>query len=48
LGVGDPAALSADDLDRLVVVDTDPVRDDRAMAGEKLNMVQSSRSRGCL
>src|SRR5216684_3109576 len=36
VGVGDPAALAADDLDRLVVVDTDPVRDDRAMAGEKL------------
>jgi hypothetical protein len=47
LGVGDPAALSADDLDRLVVVDTDPVRDDRAMAGEKLRHgSQSSRSRG--
>ena len=36
LGVGDPAALAADDLDRLVVVDTDPVGDDRAVAGEEL------------
>ncbi len=36
LAVGDPATLAADDLDGLVVVDPDPVRDDRAMAGEKL------------
>src|SRR5579863_5886094 len=36
LAVGDPAALAADDLDRLVVVDPDPVGDGRAMAGEKL------------
>ncbi len=36
LGVGDPAALAAYELDRLVVVNRDPVRDDRAMAGKKL------------
>ena len=41
LAVGDPAALAADDLDRLVVVDPDPVGDDRAMAGEKLRHAPS-------
>jgi hypothetical protein len=33
-GVGDARPLAADDLDRLVVIDADPVRDDRAVAGE--------------
>ena len=36
LAVGDAAALAADDLDRLAVVDADPVRDDRAVAGEEI------------
>ena len=46
LTVGYPAALAADDLDRLVVVDPDPVGDDRAMAGEELRHAAHSSGRG--